>query len=217
MSVLRNIKKAIVKRVLANHVMQAPPFDAALNESLQYQGDYIRYAAIAMALQRVLRDAIPGDLAEVGVYKGATSRFIHSIVPERPYYLFDTFEGFPATDLDRTDERFRDTSVESVLSTIGDTHNIIIRKGRIPETFLGLEKALFSFVVLDLDLYNPTVAGLDFFYSRLSAGAYLMVHDFNNPESDFACKKALTGFMTDKPEKIVEIPDMWGTALFRKT
>lgn len=38
---------------------------------------------------------IPGDLAEVGVFQGASARLIYQASDGRPLHLFDTFEGLP--------------------------------------------------------------------------------------------------------------------------
>jgi len=70
----------------------------------------------------------------ISVYQGYASRFIHRLAPQRHYYLFDTFSGFDTSDLEKgvgADLRFRDTSLEAVLRTIGDTRNIEPRKGRV--------------------------------------------------------------------------------------
>jgi O-methyltransferase len=170
-------------------------------------------------LQRIENEGIPGNLAEAGVYKGNMSQFLNQASPNRKLYLFDSFEGFPEKDLEtnsKSDNRFRDTSVSQVLHRIGDSRNIIVRKGFVPETFAGLEDEIFSFVLLDLDLFGPTVASLDFFYPRMSSGGYIMIHDYNNPESNWACKRAVESFMLKREERIFEIPDEYGTALFRK-
>jgi len=81
---------------------------------------------------------------------------------------------------------------------------------------VGLEDERFAFVMIDFDRYEPTLAALKFFYSRVSPGGFIFVHDYNSPESDWACFRALTEFLADKSEKPVCIPDAWGTALFRK-
>jgi len=213
------LARALRMRWARERCMQAPPFDPAAHESIVGYRDYHRYATIALALRRIERESIPGALAEAGVYQGYASRFIHRLAPQRHYYLFDTFSGFDASDLESgvgEDPRFRDTSLEAVLRTIGDTRNIEPRKGRVPETFAGLESERFAFVLLDMDLYRPTLSALEFFYPRLSPGAYLMVHDFHNPESDWACSRAVEEFMAGKPEGIIEIADMWGSVIFRK-
>jgi O-methyltransferase len=186
-------------------------------EAAAVNGDYIRYTTIALAVQRILSDKIEGAFAEAGVWRGYTSKFIHDLAKDRKFFLFDTFEGFPTQDLEvAEDNRFKDTSVNAVLNHIGDTRNIIIKQGYVPDTFAGLENEKFAFVLLDLDLYTPTVASLEFFYPRLAAGGYLMVHDYNSKESNWGCRRAIDGFLQNKRESIVEIPDICGSILFRK-
>lgn len=177
---LRKARLLVNKRYMPSAMMRFPTYDLNTNCSLALAGDYFRYATIGLAIRRVLSEDINGNLAEVGVYRGDVSRFIHRLAPERVYYLFDTFEGFPRQDLEMNaseDNRFDDTSVEGVLHNIGDTRNIVIKKGYVPDTFQGLEDERFAFVLLDLDLYNPTMSGLDFFYPRLVQGGYLMIHE----------------------------------------
>ncbi|MBK9248504.1 MAG: class I SAM-dependent methyltransferase [Ignavibacteria bacterium] len=203
----------------AASIMNFPTFGEKVNRSIAHSRDYFRHATMALAFQRVINENIEGSIAEIGVYRGETSKFLHNLAPERPYYLFDTFEGFPEQDLEqngKNDQRFRDTSIESVLATIGDVLNVHPRKGYVPDTFTGLEQLQFAFVLIDLDLYAPTVSSLEFFYPRVSRGGYIIVHDYNSPESNWACKRAVDEFMNDKPEFVIEIADNWGSVLFRK-
>lgn len=179
--------------------------------------DPVRYGAIYLAIGTILRENIPGDLAEAGVYQGHASRMIHSFAPERTLFLFDTFAGFPENDLDgKADRRFKNTNLDVVKRNIGDLQNIIFCQGYFPTTTQGLEDHRFAFVMLDLDLYNPTLAGMKFFYPRLSPGGYLFVHDFNSPESDWAVSKVVREYMQDKPEKLIEIPDLGGSVIIRR-
>lgn len=193
-----------------------PTYKNDFSDIIIKSGDPIRYSTIAMAIQTIFRENILGDFAEAGVYQGSTSRILHLLAPEKKLYLFDTFEGFPKSDIDREDERFRDTDMEFVKRNIGNLDNIIFKKGYVPATFAGLEKEKFAFVMLDMDIYKPTLASLEFFYSRISRGGYLFAHDYNSPESDYAIKRAFTEFMADKQELLIEIPDKWGSILFRK-
>lgn len=214
------LRKTVLPRLYAPRAMRFPPFDTALHKTIIMHSDYHRYATIGNALQRITSEHVPGGLAEVGVYRGEMSWFIHRMLPDRPLYLFDTFEGFPRADLPEhagTDDRFRNTSVELVLRRIGDTRNVVVRKGSVPETFANLEGERFAFVLLDLDLLAPTLRSLEFFYPRLSSGGYLMVHDYNSPESAGACKQALDSFMAGRPEHIIDIADVAGTAMFRRS
>ncbi len=179
--------------------------------------DPVRYGTLALALRTIGREKIPGHLAEVGVYKGYTSAFLHAGAPDRRLFLFDTFQGFDERDsVSRDDSRFRDTSVEAVSRVLGNTRNIEFRKGYFPETAAGLEQERFALVMLDADLFEPTLAGLEFFYPRVSPGGYIFVHDYNSRESDFAVSRAVSGFLAGKPERPVEIPDIAGSVLLRK-
>src|SRR3954469_21494876 len=93
--------------------MRFPTFPAPLHESIAGSDDYFRYTTLGLAAQRVVDEQIPGAFAEVGVWRGETSAFLHRVAPERTLYLFDTFEGFDERDLPSgvPDTRFRDTSV----------------------------------------------------------------------------------------------------------
>jgi O-methyltransferase len=156
-------------------------------------------------------------MAEVGVYRGAMAVLYHHHFPEKNLHLFDTFEGFPESDLEiAEDVRFRDTSLEAVSALFPGAENVHLHKGYFPETAAGLESEKFCFVMLDVDLYAPTKAGMEFFYDRLVPGGYLFAHDYTSPESNRAVSRAVDAFLADKPEGIIEIPDMWGSAVFRK-
>ncbi|HEX4038504.1 MAG TPA: TylF/MycF/NovP-related O-methyltransferase [Acidobacteriaceae bacterium] len=179
--------------------------------------DDVRYAALALAIDRITKGGIAGAFAELGVYRGETSRLIHMQAPDRRLYLFDSFAGFPADDLEvREDKRFQDTSREAVAKYLGASQQVVFRPGRFPETAAGLEDEQFALVMLDFGLYKPTLAALEFFYPRVVRGGYFFLHDFNSPESDHAISRAASDFLSDKPELLFEIPDIWGTAAFRK-
>lgn len=213
--------KALYRRfVIANQGMKCPPFEQSIARIVRSSGDPVRYGSFALAIARIDRDQIPGAFAEVGVWRGDTSRVIHLQAPHRTLHLFDTFSGFPDLDLEnaKPDDatRFRDTSVDVVKSSLGNTDNVVFHVGRFPDTVVGLEQEMFAFVLLDVDIYKPSLAALEFFYPRLSRGGYCFIHDYNSPESNFAVKKAVNLFLSSKPELIVELPDTWGSVMFRK-
>lgn len=183
--------------------------------------DPVRYGAIGLAIKRICRERIEGSFAEVGAYKGETSGFIHKLAPDRSLYVFDTFEGFPTQDLDedaKEDDRFRfkDTSLDIFIRNVGDLQNVRIKKGYFPDTTVGLEAERFAFVLFDLDILPPTIAGLNFFYPRMTPGGYMVLHDYNSPESMRAVSRATDSFFKDKPEKVIELPDAGGSVIVRK-
>jgi O-methyltransferase len=208
--------RKLATMIRARRTMQFPTYSAEVAQRIEQYHDDVRYSTLALAIQRLEDDKTPGAFVEVGVYRGVTSSFIHRQAPERRLYLFDTFEGFPEQSLDAgPDARFKDTSEEGVAALIGDTRNIEFRKGFFPATAAGLEAERFSLVVLDVDLFQPALDVLNFFYPRMVRGGYFFLHDFNSPESNHGISRAAREFLADKPELLIEIPDFHGSATFR--
>ena len=212
------IRGRALRRLVRFREMRFPTFPAEIHEQIATSDDYFRYATLGLAIQRLEDENVPGAMAEVGVWRGQTSVFLHRMAPQRRLYLLDTFAGFPQADLPpgHVDRRFRDTSEQAVHARVGGSPLVELRPGYVPDTLAGLEDERFAFVLLDLDLYDPTRASLEFFYPRIEPGGYLVMHDYNNSESDWACKRAFDDFLADKPEAIVELGDVWGSALIRR-
>ncbi len=167
-------------------------------DSCGYCGEYILLSDIystydmrSGAFRRFVPrlDSVPGAVAELGVYRGDFSLVLRRQFSGRTLYLFDTFDGFNADDV-RTEKTenfsqadpadFADTSAEYVLGRFDDTSDIVLKKGYFPGTAAGLENETFAFVSLDADLYAPTLAGLEFFYPRLSHGGAILLHDYGS-------------------------------------
>lgn len=152
---------------------------------------------------------LPGDIAEVGVYKGGTSRLICEVKGEKDLYLFDTFEGLPETsdnDLLVQQGWLHDTSLESVKNYLSDFENIHFLKGIFPETAKPISDKKFSFIHLDTNLFQSTLDALEFFWPRMVNGGRIVSHDYNTSSMP-GIKKAFTEFFMDQPEKIIEIAD----------
>ena len=115
-----------------------------------YTLDPVRYESIALALNTIDKQKLDGAIAEVGVYRGETSKVINKFVSNKKIYLFDTFAGFPENHLEvDQDDRFRDTNIELVKKNIGDCSNIEFKPGYFPESAIGIEDSSFCFVLLD--------------------------------------------------------------------
>jgi O-methyltransferase len=160
---------------------------------------------------------VSGNMAEVGVYRGDFSKLFNRYFPEKKLYLFDTFQGFDSernvvakSDL----ERFKDTSVETVLGKMVYPHNCIIRKGFFPDTAVGLNDD-FCLVSLDTDLYEPIIAGLEYFYPRLVKGGYIFIHDFGSYHFG-GVKKAVYDFCEKNDAAIFPIADRCLSAIISK-
>jgi O-methyltransferase len=196
--------------------MRFPTFARSIEEEVRSSVDPVRYATLGLAVQRLKLEGIEGEMAELGVWRGTTSRFLHLSAPERILHLFDTFCGFPEGATEDKPSRFNETSLDLVKKRLADLKNVEFHVGYFPTTTEGLDTKRFALVVLDADCYPSTRSGLQFFYPRTAPGGYIFLHDFNSPESDHGVSRAASEFMSDKPEYLIEIPDTWGSAFFRK-
>lgn len=186
-------------------------------------GDNVRFLQMGLLAQEIERKGIVGAIAELGVYRGGFSQFISRAFRDRRYYLFDTFEGFSKEEIDRDTARFKaeghdftNTSVDLVLKLVEKSSNldVIVRKGFFPATAEGVEDT-FAFVSLDADLYDPTIAGLNYFYPRLAKGGYIMVHDLMASRYQ-GCRAAVYEFSEKNDVRFVPLPDAICSALFVK-
>jgi O-methyltransferase len=147
---------------------------------------------------------IPGEIAEVGVYRGGSARLMCEVRGNRTLYLFDTFEGLPTTD--QLDSCFGAgqyaASFEAVRSYLAKFPNVHIYKGLFPDTSAPIADKRFSFVHLDVDLYQPTRDSLEFFYPRLNSGGMFLIHDYLWAEG---VRKAVREFFASRPEPILEL------------
>lgn len=151
--------------------------------------DYYRYRTFELVSKEILRNKVEGSLAEVGVFRGAFSSLINEHFSDRKLYLFDTFEGFDEKEsaneiaMGRCDEGFikahKNTSVELMLSNIPYPENVVVCKGFFPDTVTEeAKKEKYAFVSLDVDFEESTLAGLRFFYPRMSENGIIFIHDY---------------------------------------
>jgi O-methyltransferase len=184
--------------------------------------DYIRLSTLELVSQEIISKKIPGNVAELGVYKGKFSKYINNYFPNKTLYLFDTFEGFDERDKETEtkenfsggDQDFSNTTVEKVLAIMPYPKQCRIVKGFFPESATGIED-VFCFVSLDTDLYEPIYNGLVYFYPRLSKGGYIFIHDFNN-DAYKGARKAVEHFCRENNVAFVPIPDLGGSVIIAK-
>jgi O-methyltransferase len=181
----------------------------------------IRAAVTRRLAERIEGAGIPGAVAELGVYRGEFAQLLNGLFPGRPLYLFDTFEGFDPRDLADEAARglsrpadgaeFSDTSAESVLAAMPHPESIILRKGCFPKTAVGIEES-FAFASLDADLYAPTLAGLEWFWPRLSVGGCILLHDYGNARFP-GVSRAVEDFERERGRlPLVPLGDLHGSA-----
>lgn len=141
---------------------------------------------------------LKGCTAECGVYFGETSMFINKYWPDQTLHLFDTFEGFSEKDIEYDSNNFAsfknsefsknpfkidtpDSMLDIVKARMCYPENLKIHKGLFSECSKDIEDQ-FCFVNLDMDLYQPQLDGLRFFWNKMQLGGIILLHDYFNPK-----------------------------------
>ena len=193
-------------------------------ELIKLEGKYKdkdRFFNLWFQVERLKESKIEGSFAELGVYKGDSAAVLHAMDPSREFHLFDTFEGFQQKDLENetgkaatyTTHNFADTSIDRVKEKL-TSDKYYFHQGYFPETAKGIDKVGFALVNMDVDLYNPTKAGLEYFYPLLSKGGVIIVHDYN-PDWP-GIMKAVDDFASTIPTPIVPLTDTDSSVMFFK-
>jgi hypothetical protein len=165
---------------------------------------------------------LPGQLAECGVYQGA------SVIPIGLYLAqkdinkkvlgFDSFEGFDqsiafdltlggAKDDNKVLGGFGDTSCDLVaqkIKRLGLGEKITIVRGYFRDTLPSVADLSFCFVHLDCDTYRSYFDCLNCFYSRTVQGGVILFDEYNDPAWP-GCNQAIDEFLADKQERPLEI------------
>lgn len=183
-----------------------------------------RSAAMRMLAEQIISQHIPGDAAELGVFRGDFAALINAALPERALHLFDTFTGFAPEDVRLELERgyssakagdFSQTGAELVRGRLPYPQRAVFHVGRFPGTFDLAGDVRLAFVSVDADLYAPTAAALPLFWERLSPGGVLMIHDVNG--SQYTGAGAAVGeFCAEKGLFPFPLCDLHGSVALRK-
>ncbi|MDE7332245.1 MAG: class I SAM-dependent methyltransferase [Lachnospiraceae bacterium] len=179
--------------------------DLFYDQRIYWIQDYARW---------IYEKGIQGNVAECGVFKGDSAKFLNKFFPDRKLYLFDTFEGFSDLDLKAEKELgneefnnsvfantpiFDETSVSFVMKKMTYPGNVIVKKGYFPDSANGVEDK-FCFINLDMDLYVPMLSALRFFWDKVEPGGAVILHDYFKPELP-GVKEAVAVFEKEHLEK----------------
>jgi predicted O-methyltransferase YrrM len=128
-------------------------------------------------MAQTLQD-VPGDIAELGVYRGGSAFLLGKALPGKALHLFDSFTGLPdpaPMDLHAKGD-FAGTSRAKTAQLLSFTQ-AIFHVGYFPETFQHFSSPL-ALVHLDADLYASTKSGLEAFWPLLSPGGLMIGDDY---------------------------------------
>jgi O-methyltransferase len=188
----------------------------------------LRLLSLAQLVRRIADNGIEGGFAECGCYTGHSTHVIARTMTlcgiDRPLLVFDSFEGLsPPTSEDtstsprhvetigqqaslRAGRKMFATDMATTMRNLAEHKFIIYNPGWIPDTFAGLENERFAFLHIDVDLYEPTRASLEFFYERLTPGGIIQMDDYNFLDWPGA-QKAVDDFVKRaRPSFFFELP-----------
>ena len=139
---------------------------------------------------------LEGHTAEIGVYKGHTSKLIHELCKHKTHYCYDTFKGIDLSDSNIDFHKNGEFScgLNDVKDLLGE-NNIVYKVGTFPNTFNeGNEK--FSFVHSDTDTYAGTKATLDYFAPIMVDNGKMLFDDYKWKNCE-GVEKAIKEFVND--------------------
>ena len=169
-----------------------------------------------------------GDVVELGCWKGLSTFQIATYLKEIGYnsifHVFDSFEGLSELDkIDMPDDRkvhpeiLRKTfkcSLDTVKQNLNQFNFIKYYKGWIPDEFFHVKDRQFSFVHIDVDLYQPIKDTIDFFYPKLCKNGIIVFDDYGCTQFPGA-KQAIDEFIITT-EDVFFIPLPSGQAILIK-
>ena len=160
-----------------------------------------------------LTDEIKGDTVELGVYYGASSYLIaqHGTRFNKSHHMLDSWEGLSKPskeDGDYWSKNDLSSSLDHCKKNLLPIEKkfLVYYKGWIPMTLQKIpDNLFFSFIHFDLDLYEPTKHGLEFFYDRLNTGGMIVFDDYTFTTCP-GVKLAVDEFFENKKENVILLP-----------
>lgn len=169
-----------------------------------------RLDCIEYCLTEIIKDNIPGDLLEAGVWRGGATIFMAGYfkaleITDRKIFVSDSFEGCPPPTnvIDKKDNYYQFDLLSVGLNLVQDnfrnynllSDQIVFLKGWFKDTLPNGPFNKLALIRIDGDMYESTMDALEATYSRLSPGGFLIVDDYSAIE---ASKLAVDDFRKSK-------------------
>jgi O-methyltransferase len=182
---------------------------------------------IQECVETVIREKIPGDLVETGVWRGGASIFMRAILAAhedttRKVWCADSFRGLPTPNVvDYPADKSAPwharpelaVSLEAVRKNFARykmlDEQVEFLEGWFKDTLPNAPIDRCAVIRLDGDMYESTMDALNSLYAKLSPGGFLIIDDYGIPED--TCRRAIHDFREAHSisEPIVDI-DGWG-------
>lgn len=157
----------------------------------------------------VLKDGVPGDFIETGIWRGGAVILMRAIlkahaVTDRTVFAADSFEGLPKPDAGTypadTGDRYWTynelaVSLEQVRANL-DRYGLLddqvqFLRGYFKDTLPQAPIERLAVARLDGDMYESTMTAIEALYPKLEPGGFLIVDDYGAVP---ACKQAIEDY-----------------------
>ncbi len=183
---------------------------------------------IQACVEDVLRNNVPGDLLEAGVWRGGAAIFMKAVldrygVVDRAVWLADSFAGLPKpnqskypadTGYDLSDVGYLKVDLEEVKANFKRfgllDANVKFLEGWFSETLPNAPIRRLAVLRLDADLYESTMDALAGLYHRVSAGGYVIIDDYHPWPN---CRRAVDEFR-ERNAIVAEIREIDGLGVY---
>ncbi|MDR4985763.1 macrocin O-methyltransferase [Bacillus cereus] len=182
------------------------------------------------AMETVIKEEIPGDFIETGVWRGGSCIFMRGFlkandIQNRQVWVADSFQGLPAPNVEKYPQDQGDTlytidylrvSLEEVQRNFQKydllDNQVTFLKGWFKDTLPTAPIKEIAIARLDGDLYESTMDSLTNLYHKVSPGGFIIIDDYGL----HTCEAAVTDFRKENNinEPLVRI-DHYG-AYWRK-
>lgn len=224
----------LLKKSLTNTLYSVEP-DADDESEMNYVAGFIDHymegAAVSMlplarmenieaCVVDVVRNKVPGDLIETGVWRGGATIFMRGILKalgagDRTVWVADSFEGLPEPDPEKFPIEAKahkgpvmakayhhfSAGIEEVRRNFQAydllDHRVRFLPGWFKDTLPSAPIGALAVMRLDGDYYESTRDALENLYDKLSVGGYAIIDDYGEDTWTY-CRKAVEDFRSSR-------------------
>ncbi len=172
----------------------------------------LRMRNLRQLCEEVIKNDIPGDLCEAGVWRGGACIYMRGILEAweertRKVFVADSFKGLPppnakdypvdAGDVQHTYKKIavpKNEVIENFFNYNLMDDRVVFIEGWFKDTLPTAPIDTLSVLRLDCDMYESTTQVLENLYPKLSVGGYCIIDDYNLPP----CVKATEDYREER-------------------
>ena len=128
---------------------------------------------------------LPGDVADLGTYRGGSALVMRRLAPERHLHLFDTWAGTPYDDpMCHHKKGGWVADLTGCCQVVGSSDKTHFHRGDFPylstdpDGWYNFDQVEFCFVYVDMDTYQATRDAIEFFWPRIVQGGIMFFDDY---------------------------------------